>query len=139
MPDSASIMAGPSTLDTCVWPDRGSVQIRGTVRREQRFGPPGYGETPKRDEKLEIFVLHTPKRIRFCGDTAIKHPAPVPELVENFQLTGAVDTTELRRLIGTQQTVFGRFVRQVWGSDFTPILIRVDSLAGGLGRAPQGA
>ncbi len=37
---------------------------------ERRFGPPGYGETPRQDRRLQVAILHLPSPIDVCAGQA---------------------------------------------------------------------
>ena len=110
------------------WPTQ--VRLAGTVRAEHRFGPPGYGETPDKDRRVEILVLHLAQPIDVCADstTGDAH-APVRD-VREVQLTGTLDPERVKWMTGATLRVFGTLQRRAWGSDYTDVLIRVDSIPG---------
>jgi len=109
-----------------LWPV--PVRLTGVLRAEQRLGPPGYGETPKQDEKISIFVLHLNTAIDVCADRTPDNPQPVLKAVKVLQVTGKLDLDRAKRQIGLQTILFGTLYRRAWGSDFTEVLIRVDSM-----------
>jgi hypothetical protein len=129
--------ARPSTnIMPCVstWPT--AVRLTGVVRAEQRFGPRGYGETPDKDRKVEILVLHLAQNIDVCADSTRGDAHPAVNGVRELQLTGTLDPDRVKRMTGTTLRVFGTLQRRAWGSDYTDVLIRVDSIPG-LQAAPQ--
>ena len=47
-----------------------SVTLTGTLTERIAYGPPGYGENPKKDKKVRYFVLELKKPINIKGDTS---------------------------------------------------------------------
>lgn len=109
-----------------LWPER--LSLRGSVRVESHYGPPGYGETPTQDKRLRIFVLKLPTPIDVCADTSTVAPQAMLQGVAALQLTDDVDTTALKKVMGIQVEVFGTLRHKVLGTDFTDVVIRVDSI-----------
>src|SRR5258708_6462662 len=71
--DSASSVVGAPRRDTvtlgpCLPVQPSKLWLSGTLKQEVRLGPPGYGETPERDEKDTILVLHLDAPVRVCAD-----------------------------------------------------------------------
>lgn len=114
----------------CVSPWPAQVRLSGVVREEQRYGPPGYGETPTKDERVSVLVMQLAKPIDVCADTTPGDAHPVITGVRVLQLTGKLDPASVRRLAGSTLHVFGTLQRRAWGSDYTDVLIRVDSIPG---------
>jgi hypothetical protein len=113
------------------------VQLSGTIAAEHRFGPPGYGEDPKRDEKRVIFVLKLREPVNVCADTSKVSPAPVARLVKVVQLE-RMDAGVLRRGVGVSVEVFGTLRRNVWPSDYTTAVINIDSIPAFRPRSQRG-
>src|SRR5215207_2231308 len=111
---------------TPVWPSR--VRLSGVLRAEEKLGPPGYGETPERDEKLTIYVLDLDQPRDVCADTSPDEPREAVRGAARMQLAGSVDPNRLKALVGRRIRVHGTLVHQVWGSDFTQVIVRVDSI-----------
>jgi hypothetical protein len=61
-PSTASVQR-----DNCV--TEGSVALSGTLVREVRLGPPGYGENPATDERDTIAVLQLRRELALCRDS----------------------------------------------------------------------
>lgn len=120
---------GDST-ESCVSPARGQVRLSGIIREEHRLGPPGYGETPKRDQKITILVLHLPQGLDVCADTSADDPRPAVRAVTELQVTGRLDPSRIKPHLGRPITVYGNLYYQSWGTDYTQMLIRVDSIPG---------
>lgn len=109
-----------------LWPQ--SIRLSGTLSREIKYGPPGYGEDPKKDIRVEVFTLVLEKPINVCADTSSTAPQPIARDVTRLQLTEHVSKKDLTRNLGLSVDVFGTLRRQVWPSDYTDALIRVDSI-----------
>lgn len=112
----------------CVALDPAQVMLKGSVRKEQRLGPPGYGETPARDLKDTILVLRLQQPITVCSDSVGPDRRPTVNVTE-LQLTGHVGDVEprLNQTIG----LHGKLFRRELGGHYTDVLIRVDSVEGG--------
>jgi hypothetical protein len=95
---------------------------------QQKFGPPGYGETPARDERVTILILRLEHGIDVCADSTASDPRRVVRDARELQLTGRVDPARLHSYRGKKLTVFGSLYRKAWGTDYTDVLIRVDSI-----------
>ena len=109
-----------------LWPV--PVRLSGTIEKEEKYGAPGYGENPKTDEKLQVYLLKLSVPIDVCADTSSVAPQPSAKGVRFVQLTEHVSEQELRRHLGVSVEVFGTLRRRVWPGDFTDALIRVDSI-----------
>lgn len=119
----------PDTGD-CLPPWPAAVRLSGVVKTETRLGPPGYGETPSRDKKVTIFVLHLSTPVDVCADTTSGVLHPALDRVAAMQLTGRLDPVELKKEDGLRLSVDGTLHRQTWGTDFTEVIVRVDSILG---------
>lgn len=117
-----------SPLGPCLplWPAK--VRLTGIIGIEQKYGPPGYGENPKRDKRMRIFVLKLTHPADVCADTSSVAPAPIARHVLTMQLTENLSAGALEKAVGISVEVFGSLRRQVWPSDFTDPIIRVDSI-----------
>ena len=112
----------------CVGLDPAGSVIRGALRLEVHLGPPGYGETPTRDERDTVTVLVLPTPLRVCGDTAATNAV------------GRAGSTELRRfqLVGVPKEIwanvndtviaYGVLRLREMGWHFTPVVFWVDSI-----------
>ena len=117
-------------LNRCLplWPT--TLRLSGIVEVENRLGPPGYGETPAKDEKVTIFVLRLRAPVDVCAETSSVAPQPEVKGVRIIRLTGHVDPARLRRQVGLRLEVDGTLDHGARGMDFTQVLIRVDSIPG---------
>jgi hypothetical protein len=126
-----------SKRDSCLLPWPSPMKLSGRVRREERFGPPGYGENPRTDERVTIYLLDLRMPVDVCADTTRDAAHPAVRGVGRLQLTGRLDPNELQNDVGRSLTVFGSLNFRAWGSDYTEVLIHVDSVPGTRVVVPQ--
>lgn len=105
------------------------VQLMGRLVSEERFGPPGYGETPDRDARVEIYVLALDQPRDICPETDPSRRREWLVDVDRIQVTGPRSATELKRYVGARVAVTGILDRAVWGGDFTPVVMRASHIA----------
>ena len=105
-----------------------SLRLVGMVMRQQRFGPPGYGETPKEDERITIYLLRLGRPFDVCALDVHANLSDTIHHVIAMELTGKVDPDRLTRAIGRTLTVYGTLDYQSGSHDFTEVIIRVDSI-----------
>jgi hypothetical protein len=118
----------PSRPD-CVSQAPQHVSLRGTVQREVRLGPPGYGETPARDRRDTILVLVAARAVPVCSDPEIDSEAPAIIRAGRLQLVGRLDPR--RYAVGDTVVVYGRFGQASYGWHYTPVVLYVDSIPAG--------
>jgi hypothetical protein len=132
----SSIAASPSSVthsDTILrecnplWPDK--VQFSGVLRAEKKFGPPGYGETPDRDQRLTIYILHLSTPETICGGFDGNLERPEMKDVRRLQLVGRIDRDFLEHNLGNRIWVWGTLSHRTWATDFTSIILRADSVS----------
>ena len=105
-----TVPAGPSepgeaTPGDCLTEAPARVAITGELRREVHLGPPGYGETPARDEGDTIVVLVPRVAVPVCVDTSRGGGKSVRWEVDRFQLVGIPHTTLDH--VGRRVTAYG--------------------------------
>jgi len=113
----------------CTMVGNGVMELSGRLVQEHRAGPPGYGETPDRDEKISVFLLQLTDSLSICGDSVDGESHPALR-VTKVQLTGRIDPKQLTHYLGHTLMLYGTLNRQTRGTDFTPIVMRVDSIPG---------
>lgn len=109
------------------------VILTGTLRSKTEWGPPGYGETPKVDGKVAIFVLKLSK-----PETALQLSIPPGEKEERcfseVQLwcdSAAFPRCDalLKKSVGRRITVSGQAARATEPTDYLPVVIHVHLIA----------
>ena len=113
------------------------VVARGRLRKEVHLGPPGYGETPQRDERDTIVVLVLPRSIPVC---AVPHRGDTVAVVHASALQLVYAPRNVLDHMGEEFTVYGRLEEAVWGWHFTNVVLHVDSIPDLPGKpSPQAA
>lgn len=127
LPPDSQNGAVHSTSHGCleVWPS--TVQLAGILRAEERLGPPGYGESPEQDERITIYLLVLDEAEDVCAESG-GNQSPLKTDVRNLQLTGNLDLGVLRRNIGGHVLIYGSLFHRSWGTDFTDVVLRAESL-----------
>jgi hypothetical protein len=101
------------------------VELTGKVEIVSRFGPPNFGETPQRDERISVAVLVLGAPRSVCADTTGD--------ASNEELTG-LDSVQLVRDDALQQyaskrvVVRGRLARSITGRQFFPAVLMVTGI-----------
>lgn len=100
-----------------------SLRLRGWIGVEERFGPPGFGETPKKDAKLAVPFLHLERPLVTCAANLSDVSLPA-ETLAVIQLN-----TDLPTLKGVGPLdVFGWLNAGTGSNDFTRVTLLVDSI-----------
>ena len=128
-PDAAGRTQARRERSNCVGQLPQRVALRGTVQREVRLGPPGYGETPAQDRRDTVLVLVPTRAIPVCNDHAIDAGGAPVIAAARLQLLGRVDPNQYAP--GATLTVYGGFRQAVLGWHYTPVVLHVDSIVAG--------
>lgn len=116
------------------------VQLSGTVKIENHYGPPGFGATPKTDRVLAVAILVLDSPVNVVGNP----PDPRSRLqldstsfraVTRMQMVFETPGTNTRALDGEPVTVRGMLFQKVSGENFTDVLVNVQSVSIGQSRA----
>jgi len=108
--------------------------LRGVLQSVRTFGPPGYGETPKKDSRVRYLVLKSEQPVFIpCGPNDLpKGSSDCPSTLRLKLLfdIGIDPTSEARaaRFVGKQVKVTGHLERWSTAADYTPIVMWVDSI-----------
>lgn len=105
-----------------------AIELTGVIVKETVYGPPNYGEDPKTDLKIQIYVLKLPDAINVEGDQRDKFNADTYTGVTEIQLDqlGKQEKIKfekfLNKKVGLKGTLFGRLI----GShDYKDVLMNV--------------
>lgn len=99
--------------------------LEGTLDREERYGPPNYGETPDQDLRLTVHVLRLvePITVGTADSTSEVNDAPVHGVVE-VQVVFSKPNPARALRAGAQVGVRGRLAKQLLARDFYPVILR---------------
>ncbi len=106
--------------DTC--------SIYGLLNKELFYGPPGYGQTPKKDTKENCYVLRLAKPVTVKPTTGSDKDIDIPQ--SNLLMIQIYSNDEkinnfLEGRIGERIMVRGRFMGAVTGHHHTPVIMEV--------------
>lgn len=102
------------------------VRFHGNVTSEIRYGPPNYGETPERDSKEFVPVLHLNNPVDVIGTDTHLDPDSETQLgITDIQLVPE------KTLLITEgcKLVVGTLMRASTGHHYTPVALNVTSLS----------
>lgn len=109
------------------------IQLEGRLIKRKVFGPPGYGETPARDERDTIFILKLPHPITvepLPGVVAKSDPnAETFKHVLEVQLFVAHDmASDAEKMVGKLVAATGVLNEHVAPSDYTDVWMAVKAI-----------
>ncbi len=130
-PDSASPVGATPRSDTtpalaCLPVQPSKLWLSGTLRQEVRLGPPGYGETPGRDERDTILVLLLDAPVRVCADNTPGARHSAVDSISALQLSGSIGG--LSSHVDERIDVMGSLFHADFGPQFTAVLIEVERI-----------
>jgi len=102
------------------------LRLSGTIVQEQRLGPPGYRESPDKDEHVTIYLLHLSEPLMVCALDDRGRVSNAVHRIKAMQLNGNMDPAQIR--VGATVSVFGTVDYQEASHDFTEVVVRVDSI-----------
>jgi len=104
------------------------VQIEGKLLKVIKYGPPGYGENPKRDIKYEVPILLTSEPVRVKGN--LSNPKSQADLtnVSFIQLVFPKSSGNYRRYLDKEIVVEGTLFRAETGGHYTDLLMNVQTI-----------
>jgi hypothetical protein len=120
-------VAGQShALEPCMQMAPTFVSLSGRVYLESKYGPPGFGETPKRDLRLTSAILKLDHTIYVCSDSN-SSSTPGKEPVREVQLDFN-QHEPISRILRNEVTVTGLLSEGLTASDFRRIRMLVARL-----------
>jgi hypothetical protein len=114
---------------TCAHYEPDVVRLSGHLSIDKEYGPPNYGETPAKDEKLHVAILHLTHPLDVCGDTRDASTTDSFKGLQVVQLTFSNMHDDPKRYAGKSIAVKGTLYRGITGHEFTDVLMTVDSVA----------
>ncbi len=102
------------------------VQLEGKLVLEAKYGPPGYGENPKVDQKVCVLILVLSEPVNVRGDLNSDLNTESFEGVKQIQL--AVPGKFRKDLIGKKVVVKGSLFRGHTGHHHTNVMMNVSAI-----------
>lgn len=112
-----------------------TFRLTGKLETKNEFGPPGFGETPRKDQRVEIVFLRLAKPLNTCSGTFEDIAQTAINGLGVVQLNGDLDPKDARQVPGSVD-VYGWLDPGTGPLDFTQIVFWVDSIPAL--RAPKG-
>ena len=110
------------------------LTLRGTVVRREVFGPPGFGETPAKDQRLGIYVLtlDTPETFEelLLTDIPDQLRGTTQQEVQLTCRSGQLSNCDalLADADGEHVWIQGRSSFAIYPSDYLPVLVEIEEL-----------
>jgi hypothetical protein len=119
----------PGAQSTCAHYEPEVVHLSGHLSIDKEYGPPNYGETPAKDEKLHVAILHLTHPLDVCGDTRDATTSESFKGLQVVQLNFSNLHTDPKRYVDQNISVKGTLYRGISGYHYTDVLMTVDSVA----------
>jgi len=113
---------------------RKAIVLSGKLPSQVKWGPPGFGETGDRDQRLTIFVLEL-RSARSARDLSLPEATGKARQYSEVQLKcdrAAVSECEklLAHSVGHPVTIPGKTEYAVYPTDFLPVVMTVSRITG---------
>lgn len=105
-----------------------NYNLHGILKREQFYGPPGYGEDPEHDKKEQVYILHVDKAFSLHRFEGFKKEQEYGRSFGNITKVQLVTNESLKNLVGTEITVEGDLFESHTGHHHTDVLMSVTKL-----------
>lgn len=104
--------------------------LGGELVIEMKFGPPGYGDNPKRDRKVRIYVLRLDSRICVEGSGDYGTERNVKEIEVFFRRKSGPDSWDAAHVaIGKRVRATGELRQSMMGFEYTKVVMDVRRLS----------
>jgi hypothetical protein len=114
--------------DTVLHYEPATVTLTGTVRLEQHFGPPNFGENPRTDQRVQVAILVLDAPVDVEGNRVAPGQPPLDTTtyrrVQRVQLIGANAAT----LNGRHVSASGKLFEKIAAGQYTDVLLQVEGL-----------
>jgi hypothetical protein len=111
------------------------VTLEGVLSKEERYGPPNFGENPATDAKVHIYVLHLVRPVDVKGDSDAANDPGDPDVdsysnVAEIQLEQVFGngTGGLEEFVGKNVRVDGTLHEKVTPGDYMDVDMFVESI-----------
>jgi hypothetical protein len=103
------------------------IELTGVIVKEMVYGPPNFGEDPKTDLKVHIYVLKLPEAINVEGDKSDIYNADTYTGISEIQLDpGMKERVKLKNFVHKKVKVKGTLFGRLMGShDYKKVLMNV--------------
>lgn len=105
-----------------------NYNLHGILKKEQFYGPPGYGEDPEHDKKEQAYILYVDKPFSLHKFDGFRKEQEYGRSFGNITKVQLVTNESLKNLIGSAITVEGDLFESHTGHHHTDVLISVTKL-----------
>ena len=103
-----------------------TVELEGRLISEWKYGPPNFGEDPKRDQRVKVPILVLTTRVNVRANPADATNAVAVRNVRRIQLV--LSDVGYRELMGRDVVVKGSLFHSFTGHHYTDVLMDVRSI-----------
>jgi len=104
-----------------------TVELRGTLALEQKYGPPNYGENPESDEKVRVPILVLSEPVDVQGDPRSDLNGEAVRDVRKVQLV--FKSRSYQRLVDKNVVATGTLFHAHTGHHYPDVLMNVSTIA----------
>jgi hypothetical protein len=108
----------------CLQYEPATVILSGRLMTVQEYGPPNFGETPDKDERISVPLLALTRPIDVCGDSASELNSETERGVRELQLLGVKQSEG--EYDNRSVRIVGRLSHAQTGYHFTKVLLSVE-------------
>jgi uncharacterized protein DUF4431 len=102
-----------------------TVDLRGRLTIQQKYGPPNYGDHPATDQKVQVHILVLEQPVDVCGDSRSQLNSESVHNVNEIQLVLPEGTHTYDRLTNQSVVVTGTLSAAVSGHHYTAVVLTV--------------
>lgn len=102
------------------------VELTGTLVVAMEYGPPGYGENPAKDQRVQVLMIKLDRPVDVCGDPESETNQSAFRDVRRIQLI--TDDKDYRPWIGRRVVIRGTLSEAITGHHYTDVLLTVREL-----------
>ncbi len=104
--------------------------LDGKIIVETKLGPPGYGDDPKHDRRVKVYVLRLVAPVNVRGSGEYQTQRNVGEIEIFFRKDSGPDSWQsAHSAIGKPVRVAGELRQSMMGFEYTPVVMDVDELS----------
>jgi hypothetical protein len=101
------------------------VNLAGVLVEKTVYGPPGYGETPEKDKKMNIIFFELANPINLKADPADLRDMDDRTGVTEIQIDTSDSKARLKKFLNQKVTLRGTLYEATSGDEFTSVLMLV--------------
>ncbi len=103
-------------------------ELSGMLKKEKKYGPPNYGETPHEDKLIEVWMIRLDLPINVKGDGNSQTNTETIEGIKEIQLVLPDKIKDVNQFTNQKVKVKGGLFQAVSGHHFTKVLIHADEI-----------